>query len=89
MCSQVLLFRQHTCAGEGVEEVARARVRCAWGKFKELSAILTSRGASYHIKSTGREFLKGGVKVLGLLPEWAIFRDMWKGLHMGKRPTLA
>ena len=42
-------------AGEGVEEVARARVRCAWGKFKELSLILTSRGASYHIKSAGRE----------------------------------
>ena len=30
--------------------VARARVRCAWAKFKELSSILTVRGASYHIK---------------------------------------
>ena len=34
----------------GVEEAARARVRCAWAKFKELSPILTARGASYHIK---------------------------------------
>ena len=37
-------------AGGGVEEAARARVRCAWAKFKELSPILTARGASNHIK---------------------------------------
>ena len=37
-------------AGGGVEEAARARVRCAWAKFKKLSSILTARGASYHIK---------------------------------------
>ena len=28
----------------------RARVRSAGAKFKELSPILTARGASYHIK---------------------------------------
>ena len=33
-----------------MEEVARARVRCAWAKFKEFSPILTARGASYRIK---------------------------------------
>ena len=38
-------------AGGGGEEAARARVRCAWAKFKELSPILTVRGASYNIKS--------------------------------------
>ena len=37
-------------SGGGVEEAARARVRCAWAKFKELPAILTARGASYHMK---------------------------------------
>ena len=37
-------------AGGGIEEAARARVRCAWAKFKELSPILTAQGASYHIK---------------------------------------
>ena len=37
-------------AGGGVEEAARARVRCAWAKFKELSPILTAWGASYRIK---------------------------------------
>ena len=38
--------------GGGVEEAARARVRCAWAKFKELSLILRARGqgASYRIK---------------------------------------
>ena len=30
------------------------------------------------------------MKVLGLRPEWAVFRDMWtEGLHMGKRLTIA
>ena len=33
-------------AGGGVEEATRARVRCAWAKFKELSPILTALGAS-------------------------------------------
>ena len=33
-------------SGGGVVEVARARVRCAWAKFEELSPILTVRGAS-------------------------------------------
>ena len=33
-----------------MEETARVRVRCAWAKFKELSPILTARGASYRIK---------------------------------------
>ena len=36
--------------GGGAEEAARARVICAWAKFKELSAILTARGASNRIK---------------------------------------
>ena len=33
-----------------MEEAPRARVRCAWARFKELSPILTTRGASYRIK---------------------------------------
>ena len=37
-------------AGGGVDEEARARVRCAWAKFKELSPILTARGASHRMK---------------------------------------
>ena len=36
--------------GGGVEEAARTRVRCAWAEFKELSLILTARGASYRKK---------------------------------------
>ena len=36
-------------AGGGLEEAVRARVRCAWAKLKELSPILTTRGASYCI----------------------------------------
>ena len=37
-------------AGGGVEEAARARVRCAWAEFKKLSPILTARSASYCVK---------------------------------------
>ena len=37
-------------SGGGAEEASRARVRCAWGKFRELSPILTSRGASLKVK---------------------------------------
>ena len=37
-------------SGRGSEEAARARVRCAWAKFKELSPILTARGASLEVK---------------------------------------
>ena len=37
-------------AGGGTDETARARVRCDWAKFKELSSIMTVCGASYHMK---------------------------------------
>ena len=37
-------------AGGGAELSSRMRVRCAWSKFRELSPILTSRGASPMIK---------------------------------------
>ena len=33
-------------AGGGAKEASRARVRCAWAKFRELAPILTSRGLS-------------------------------------------
>ena len=37
-------------SGGGAEEASRARVRCAWAKFRELSPILTARGASLKVK---------------------------------------
>ena len=37
-------------AGGSVEEAVRARVRCAWAMFKELSSISTVRDALYHIQ---------------------------------------
>src|SRR5437867_659249 len=38
--------------GGGVEEASRsrARVRCAWGKFRDLRGLLTARGASLKVK---------------------------------------
>jgi len=37
-------------SGGGAEEAARARVRCAWGKFNQLRPILALRGASWKVK---------------------------------------
>ena len=50
MCYQVLLFGRHTWGGRKCGGAARARVRCDWAKFKELSPILTAQGASYRTK---------------------------------------
>ena len=36
--------------GGGAEEASRARVRCAWGKFRDLRRLLTTRGASLKVK---------------------------------------
>ena len=36
--------------GGDSDEAARARMRCAWAKFRELSPILTARGASLRVK---------------------------------------
>ena len=36
--------------GGGAEEASRARVRCAWGKFRDLRMLLTVRGASLRLK---------------------------------------
>ena len=49
-CVPKFCYLGDTLGAGGVEEAARARVRCAWAKFKELSPILTARGASYRIK---------------------------------------
>ena len=48
MCSQVLLFGQHTWCGRRCGGDSKSQ--SAWAKFKELSPILTAQGASYHIK---------------------------------------
>ena len=28
--------------------------------------------------------MKDDMKLLGLLPEWAVFRDVWRDLYMGQ-----
>ena len=41
-------------SGGGAEEASRARVRCAWGKFRKLAPILISTGAS--LKGKGKVY---------------------------------
>src|SRR3989441_531034 len=36
--------------GGGAEAASRSRVRCAWGKFRDLRMLLTVRGASLRLK---------------------------------------
>src|SRR3989442_793581 len=54
---KIILSRLHFCylgdvigKGGGAEEASRARVRCAWGKFRNLRMLLTARGASLRVK---------------------------------------
>ena len=49
-CVPKFCYLGDTLGAGGVDEVARARVQCAWAKFKELSPILTTCVASYHMK---------------------------------------
>ena len=49
-CVTKFCYLGDTLGSGGVEEAARARVRCAWAKFKELSPIPTARDGSYRMK---------------------------------------
>ena len=47
---QVLLFGKHTWCRNRCGGGSESQRKCAWAKFKELSLILTARGAYNHIK---------------------------------------
>ena len=51
-CVPKFCYLGDTLGAGGVEEAERARVRCAWAKFKELSPILTARGTSNRIRGS-------------------------------------
>ena len=71
-------------SGGGVVEVARARVRCAWAKFKELSLILTVRGASYRIKGRIYSACVQSVLIYGT-ETWAMKADDLRSLERTER----
>ena len=71
-------------SGGGVVEVARARVRCAWTKFKELSPILTMRGASYRIKGRIYSACVQSVLIYGT-ETWAMKADDLSSLERTER----
>ena len=54
-------------AGGGAELSSRMRVRCAWSKFRELSPILTSKGASLSIKGKIYKACVQSVMVYGIM----------------------
>ena len=71
-------------SGGGVVEAARARVRCAWAKFKELSPILTVRGASYRIKGRIYSACVQSVLIYGT-ETWAMKADNLRSLERTER----
>ena len=84
VCVQILLFGWHTRFWWGVVEAARARVRCAWAKFKELSPILTARGASYRIKGRIYSACVQSVLIYGT-ETWAMKADDLRSLEGTER----
>ena len=66
-------------SGGGVVEAARARVTCAWAKFKEQSPILTVRGASYRIKGRIYSACVQSVLIYGA-ETWAMKADDLRSL---------
>jgi len=71
-------------AGGGAEEASRARVRCAWGKFRELSPILTSRGASLKVKGKLYSACVQSVMIFGS-ETWAVKVDDTQRLDRTER----
>jgi hypothetical protein len=71
-------------AGGGVEEASRARVRCAWAKFRELSPILTARGASLKVKGKVYRACVQSVLVYGS-ETWAMKVDDMRRLERTER----
>ena len=61
-------------SGGGVVEATRARVRCAWAKFKEPSPILTVPGASYRIRGRIYSACVQSVSIYGT-ETWAMKAD--------------
>ena len=49
-CVEFCYLGDMLSSGVGAGEASRVRVRCAWKKFRELSPILTARGASLTLK---------------------------------------
>ena len=67
-------------SGGDVVEAARARVRCAWAKFKELSPGLTVRGASYRIKGRIYSACVQSVLIYGT-ETWAVKAENLRSLE--------
>ena len=65
-------------------EAARARVRCAWAKFKELSPILTVRGASYRIEGRISSAFVQSVLIYGT-ETWVMKADDLRSLERTER----
>src|SRR5208282_2006785 len=52
-------------SGGGTEEASRMRVKCAWGKFRELAPILMARRASLRLKGNVYHICVQSVLVYG------------------------
>ena len=71
-------------AGGGTEEASRAGVWCTWGKFRELSPILTSRSASLKVKGKLYSACVQSVMIFGS-ETWAVKAEDTQRLERTER----
>ena len=89
MCGVFLKYRKRS---EVLYSLLGEHSECGWDGDDRVSAC---RNVEVEGRSVGAwagrlgECVKDDMKVLGLQPEWAIIRDMWRGFISGKHLTLA
>ena len=71
-------------ASGGAELASRMRVRCAWSKFRELSPILTAKGASLKLKGKVYKACIQSVMIYGS-ETWAMRIEDMQRLQRAKR----
>src|SRR5208282_5831886 len=71
-------------SGGGAEDASNMRVKCAWGKFRELSPILTARRASLKLKGKVYQTCVQSVMVYGS-ETWAMKAEDMQRLEITER----
>ena len=71
-------------SGGGAEDASSMRVKCAWGKFRELSPILTARRASLKLKGKVYRTCVQSVMVYGS-ETWAMKAEDMQRLERTER----
>ena len=69
-------------------EYKNMNVMHSWEEPTNSMPVEGTRGRG-RSRKTWEQCVRDDIELLGLHPEWAVFRDMWRDLIWGKRLTLA